>query len=72
MADSDSESLQSDVLGLRNISSSLFSIPGFIVGFGSKCLSESDSVRSPTSPLDLKEVPKITIPKWATKEVGLQ
>lgn len=87
MADSDSESLQSDVLGLRNISSSLFSIPGFIVGFGSKCLSESDSVRSPTSPLDLKLFSNLSNPfslksprsqfqsgqrkKWDCNKVGL-
>lgn len=87
MADSASESLQSDVLGLRNISSSLFSIPGFIVGFGSKCLSESDSVRSPTSPLDLKLFSNLSNPftlksprsqfqsgqrkKWDCNKVGL-
>ncbi|KAG6727927.1 hypothetical protein I3843_02G129200 [Carya illinoinensis] len=62
MADSTPESLQSDTLGPRHISSSLFSIPGFIVGFGTKCLSESDSVRSPTSPLDLKAFPKLNSP----------
>ncbi|PON36011.1 Zf-FLZ domain containing protein [Parasponia andersonii] len=54
MAESDSESeSQSDTLSLRHISSSLFNIPGFFVGFGSKGSSDSDSIRSPTSPLDL-------------------
>lgn len=87
MADSASESFQSDILGLRHISSSLFSIPGFIVGFGTKCLSESDSVRSPTSPLDLKVFANLGNPfslrsprsqfqsghrkKWDCNKVGL-
>jgi hypothetical protein len=62
MADSAPDSLQSDILGLRHISSSLFSIPGFIVGLGTKCLSESDSVRSPTSPLDLKVLSNLSNP----------
>lgn len=54
MADSDPESeIQSDTLSLRNLSSSLFSIPGFFVGFGTKGSSDSDSLRSPTSPLDI-------------------
>ncbi|EXB74480.1 hypothetical protein L484_026173 [Morus notabilis] len=53
MADSDPESeIPSDTLGLRHISGSLFSIPGFFVGFG-KGSSDSDSIRSPTSPLDI-------------------
>ncbi|KAG2729156.1 hypothetical protein I3843_01G231400 [Carya illinoinensis] len=87
MADSAPESLQSDTFGLRHISSSLFSIPGFIVGFGTKCLIESDSVRSPTSPLDLKVFSNLSNPfglrspktptqsgyqkKWDCNEVGL-
>lgn len=87
MADSASETLQSDILGLRHISSSLFSIPGFIVGFGTKCLSDSDSVRSPTSPLDLKVFSNLSNPfglrsprtqsqngnqkKWDSNKVGL-
>ncbi|EOY26719.1 Pre-mRNA cleavage complex 2 protein Pcf11, putative isoform 3 [Theobroma cacao] len=55
MADPDSESyFQSDTLGLRHISSSLFNIPGFLVGFSTKGSSDSDMVRSPTSPLDLR------------------
>ncbi|XP_039049340.1 FCS-Like Zinc finger 8-like [Hibiscus syriacus] len=51
MADPDSES---STLGLRHISSSLFNIPGFLVGFSSKGPSDYDSVRSPTSPLDFR------------------
>lgn len=62
MADSAPEPLQSDLSGLRHISSSLFSIPGFIVGLGSKFLSESESVRSPTSPLDFKVLQNLSNP----------
>lgn len=54
MADSDPESeIQSDTLSLRNLSSSLFNIPGFFVGFGTKGSLDFDSLRSPTSPLDI-------------------
>ncbi|XP_022724433.1 uncharacterized protein LOC111281093 [Durio zibethinus] len=53
MADPDSKSyFQSDILGLKHIRSSLFNIPGFLVGFSIKGSSDSDTVRSPTSPLD--------------------
>uniref|UniRef100_A0A2P2JF27 FLZ-type domain-containing protein n=1 Tax=Rhizophora mucronata TaxID=61149 RepID=A0A2P2JF27_RHIMU len=53
MADSASDSyFQSDKLGLRHISSSLFNIPGFFVGFNSRSSSDIDSAWSPTSPLD--------------------
>ncbi|XP_039005876.1 FCS-Like Zinc finger 10-like [Hibiscus syriacus] len=51
MADPDSES---STLGLRRISNSLFNIPNFLVGFSTKGPSDYDSVRSPTSPLDLR------------------
>lgn len=54
MAESDTESeSQSDTLSLRQLSGSLFNIPGFFVGFGTKGSSDSDSIRSPTSPLDI-------------------
>ena len=54
MAESDSESeSQSDTSSLKHISSSLFNIPGFFVGFGTKGSSDYDSIRSPTSPLDI-------------------
>lgn len=53
MADSGSDSqFHSDTLSLRHLSSSLFSIHDFLVGFGTKGSSDSDSIRSPTSPLD--------------------
>ncbi|XP_039017604.1 FCS-Like Zinc finger 10-like [Hibiscus syriacus] len=51
MADPDSES---STLGLRRIRNSLFNIPGFLVGFSTKAPLDYDSVRSPTSPLDLR------------------
>ncbi|CAI0474586.1 unnamed protein product [Linum tenue] len=52
MADSDSGShFQSYVPRLKT-SSSFFNLPSFCIGFSLKGLSESDSARSPTSPLD--------------------
>ncbi|KHG28688.1 Inactive tyrosine-protein kinase 7 [Gossypium arboreum] len=63
MADPDSESIfRSDALGLRHISSSLFNIPGFLVGFSAKGSSDSDAVRSPTSPLDLRVFANLSNP----------
>lgn len=54
MANSASDSyLQAGSLG-KHISSSLFGIPGFFSGFGSKGSVDSDSLRSPTSPLDFR------------------
>lgn len=54
MANSASDScLQNGSLG-KHISSSLFSIPGFFAGFGSKGSIDGDSLRSPTSPLDFR------------------
>ncbi|KAG6581903.1 Protein MARD1 [Cucurbita argyrosperma subsp. argyrosperma] len=54
MANSASDSyLQAGSLG-KHISSSLFSIPGFFAGLGSKGSVDSDSLRSPTSPLDFR------------------
>ncbi|KAL2455418.1 Protein of unknown function (DUF581) [Abeliophyllum distichum] len=43
----------SDVLGLKTKNNSFFNVPSLFVGFNPKN-SESDSVRSPTSPLDFK------------------
>ncbi|XP_022777166.1 uncharacterized protein LOC111318569 isoform X2 [Durio zibethinus] len=88
MADPDSEfCFQSDTVGLRHISSSLFSIPGFLVGFSTKGSSDSDSVRSPTSPLDLRVFANFSNPfsvrsprsspqsvypkKWDCSKIGL-
>ncbi|MBA0829832.1 hypothetical protein Goarm_014410 [Gossypium armourianum] len=63
MADPDSESIfRSDASGLRHISSSLFNIPGFLVGFSAKGSSDSDAVRSPTSPLDLRVFANLSNP----------
>ncbi|XVE52108.1 hypothetical protein DITRI_Ditri02bG0095700 [Diplodiscus trichospermus] len=88
MADPDSEScFQTDTLGLRHISSSLFNIPGFLVGFTTKGSSDSDMVRSPTSPLDLRVFANLSNPfsvrspilssqggyqkKWDCNKIGL-
>lgn len=55
MADSVSELYsQSDFMGEKHKSSSFFSVPGLFVGLNYKGLSDSDSVRSPTSPLDFR------------------
>ncbi|XVF86589.1 hypothetical protein PTKIN_Ptkin18bG0054200 [Pterospermum kingtungense] len=87
MADPDSESCsQSDTLGLRHISSSLFNFPGFLVGFTKGC-SDSDAARSPTSPLDLRVFANFSNPfsarsprsssqsgyheKWGCSKIGL-
>ncbi|KAJ4952027.1 hypothetical protein NE237_028859 [Protea cynaroides] len=50
----DSASDTSDVLGLKLKSGSFFCVPGLFVGFNNKGLSDSDSARSPTSPLDYR------------------
>lgn len=88
MADSASGSYsQSDTLGLRHISSSFFNIPGFLVGFGSRASLDSDSARSPTSPLDFSFFSNLNNPfshrsprlpshsshkkKWDCSKVGL-
>ncbi|KAM5578987.1 FCS-Like Zinc finger 10-like [Rosa sericea] len=80
MADSNS-------LSLKHTSSILFSIPDFFVGFGNKGSSDSDSVRSPTSPLDLRPFSNLSNPfrlrsarslshngnhkKWDCRKAGL-
>ncbi|KAJ0076405.1 hypothetical protein Patl1_34120 [Pistacia atlantica] len=88
MADSASESyVQSDTFGLRQISSSIFGIPGFLVGLSSKGPTDLDSVRSPTSPLDFRVFANLSNPfgvksprstsqnghqkKWDCSKVGL-
>ncbi|KAH9714519.1 FCS-Like zinc finger 10 [Citrus sinensis] len=85
MADSASEfSIQSDSFGIRQISSSL---SGFLVGLSSKGSSDSDTVWSPTSPLDFRAFVNLSNPfsvksprsppqngyqkKWDSSEVGL-
>ncbi|KAK8584789.1 hypothetical protein V6N13_138737 [Hibiscus sabdariffa] len=78
---------ESSTLGLRHISSSLFNIPGFLVGFSTKGPSDYDSVRSPTSPLDLRVFANFSNPfgvrsprspsqsgcqkKWDCSKIGL-
>ncbi|CAL5435454.1 unnamed protein product [Camellia sinensis] len=76
---------QSDVLGqkqkLKN--NSFFNVPGLFVGFSPKA-SESDSVRSPTSPLDFRVLSTLANPSrsprlsheghhksWDCRKVGL-
>lgn len=55
MADAVSELyFQSDVMGQKHKGNSFFSVPGLFVGLNYKGLSDSDSVRSPTSPLDFR------------------
>ncbi|PPR83995.1 hypothetical protein GOBAR_AA36716 [Gossypium barbadense] len=84
MADPDPDS---STLGLRHISSSLFNIPGFLVGFSTKGSLDSDAVRSPTSPLDLRVFANFSNPftvrsprsssqsgcqkKWDCSKIGL-
>ncbi|XP_022941167.1 uncharacterized protein LOC111446546 [Cucurbita moschata] len=56
MADSGSElcPVQSAVLGHKSISNSFFSVPGLFVGLNFKVSSDSDSVKSPTSPFGFR------------------
>lgn len=77
----------SNILSLRHTSSILFSIPDFLVGFGNKGSSDSDSVRSPTSPLDFRPFTNLSNPfrlraartsshngnqkKWDSRKAGL-
>ncbi|KAE9603734.1 putative Zf-FLZ domain-containing protein [Lupinus albus] len=50
----DNHSPQSHVLGQSMKSHSIFNVPCLFVGLGPKSLLDSDSVRSPTSPLDAR------------------
>ncbi|XP_058111362.1 FCS-Like Zinc finger 8-like [Magnolia sinica] len=55
MLDSASDSsFSSDAFVQKNKTTSFFSVPGLFVGFSTKGLSDYDSARSPTSPLDHK------------------
>lgn len=61
--DSSCESyFQSDCLGLKNKTNSFFSAPGLFVGLSPKGLSDCDSARSPTSPLDFRMVSNLGNP----------
>ncbi|KAL9250449.1 FCS-Like Zinc finger 10-like protein [Drosera capensis] len=46
--------LQSGVVGQKQKTSSFFNVPGLLIGLTPKGVSDCDSVRSPTSPLDFK------------------
>ncbi|CAK9166605.1 unnamed protein product [Ilex paraguariensis] len=84
MSDVVSESYShSDVLGQKHKTNSIFNVPGLFVGFNPKG-SESDSVRSPTSPLDFRVFSNLGIPfrsprssherdqkSWDCNKVGL-
>ncbi|CAL8996715.1 unnamed protein product [Prunus brigantina] len=74
----------SDVLGHNPKSNSFFSVPGLFVGLSSKGLIDSDSVRSPTSPLDFRVFSNLGNPfrsprsnsdgqqrSWGSSKVGL-
>ncbi|XP_002516598.3 FCS-Like Zinc finger 10 [Ricinus communis] len=55
MSDSGSQfNSQSDCLGYNHKRTSFFNVPGLFVGLSPKGMSDCDSVRSPTSPLDLR------------------
>ncbi|XP_050382153.1 FCS-Like Zinc finger 10 [Argentina anserina] len=72
-------------LSLKHTTSILFSIPDFFVGFGNRSSSDSDSVRSPTSPLDFRPFSNLSNPfrlarsssqngnhkKWDCRKSGL-
>ncbi|XP_057957805.1 FCS-Like Zinc finger 11 [Malania oleifera] len=45
---------QSDILGQKHRTNSFFTVPGLFIGLNSKGSSDSDAVRSPTSPLDFR------------------
>ncbi|GFS35388.1 hypothetical protein Acr_00g0039490 [Actinidia rufa] len=74
---------ESDVLGQKHKTNSFFNVPGLFEGFIPKS-SESDSVRSPTSPLDFRVFSNLTNPfirspkssshhqkSWDCNKVGL-
>lgn len=81
MSDSPSDScLQLEKLGQKQKNTSFFSVPGLLVGFNVKGVSDSDSVRSPTSPLDYKAVSNLgnkksglngSLKSWDCNKVGL-
>lgn len=68
MSDSGSESLtQSDCLGYNHKTHSFFGVPGLFVGLAPKGLSDCDSVRSPTSPLDFRMFSNLGNPNWSPR-----
>lgn len=86
ISDSGSESFfHSDVLGHSLKTNSLFPVPGLLVGFNPKGLTESDSVWSPTSPLEFRvfsnvsnsfrsprSTKDVTQRSWDNSKVGLR
>ncbi|CAL0319189.1 unnamed protein product [Lupinus luteus] len=58
----DNHSSQSHVLGHNMKSHSIFNVPCLFVGLGPKSLLDSDSVRSPTSPLDARVLSNLSNP----------
>lgn len=81
---SGSESVpQSEIPGKRNKNSSFFSVPGVFVGLNPKGFPDSDSVRSPKSPLDFRVFSNFGSPfrsplspsgnrkTWGSNKVGL-
>ncbi|KAF9681158.1 hypothetical protein SADUNF_Sadunf06G0196500 [Salix dunnii] len=85
MSDYGSEShFQSDNMGHNHKANSFFTVPGLFVGSSHKGLSDCDSVRSPTSPLDFRMFSNIGNPNkspgssrggqqksWDCSKVGL-
>lgn len=68
MSDSGSEShFQSDNMGNNHKANSFFTVPGLFVGSSLKGLSDCDSVRSPTSPLDFRMFSNIGNPSKSPK-----
>ncbi|XP_042496156.1 FCS-Like Zinc finger 10-like isoform X2 [Macadamia integrifolia] len=81
---SDSASDTRDVMEQKLKSGSFFTVPGLFIGFNTKGLSDSDSARSPTSPLDYKVFANLSNPfrspraspdgaqkSWDCSKVGL-
>ncbi|KAL6216907.1 hypothetical protein ACLB2K_010125 [Fragaria x ananassa] len=75
---------RSDVLGPNPKSNPFFTIPGLFVGLGPIGLTDSDSIRSPTSPLDFRVFSNLGSPfrsprspldghkrSWGSSKVGL-
>ncbi|KAJ7966086.1 DUF581 domain-containing protein [Quillaja saponaria] len=72
---------ESDALGHNHKSNSFFNVPGLFVGLSPNGLADSDSVRSPTSPLDFKMLSNLGNPmrtprtvqqkSWDCSKVGL-
>ncbi|KAE9609204.1 putative Zf-FLZ domain-containing protein [Lupinus albus] len=58
----DNHSSKSHVLGQHMKSHSIFNVPCLFVGLGPKSLLDSDSVRSPTSPLDARVLSNLSNP----------